>query len=99
MEFIPKHKILSNKKETYANIVCDIQTKKDEVYRTSLIVGGDNLDYYGDTLLPAPSLIETKLLINSMIYDAKKGASFYIRYQRPIPSKSAFRIIIHANTW
>ena len=78
IEFISKHKVLSNKKVLYANMVCNVRPKKNDVYRTQLTVGGDKLDYYCDTFSPAVSLIETKLLINSVISDAKKGVRFLI---------------------
>ena len=78
IEFISKHKVLSNKKVLYANMVCNVRPKKNDVYRTQLTVGGDKLDYYCDTFSPAVSLIETKLLINSVVSDAKKCARFMI---------------------
>ena len=34
------------------------------------------LDYFGDASSPAASLLETKLLINSVISDAHRGAQF-----------------------
>ena len=77
MVFIHKHEVPHNKKVTYANMVCDVRPKKDDVYRTRLTVGGDKLDYDGDASSPAASLIETKLLINSVISVAKNGARFF----------------------
>ena len=41
-----------------------------------LTVGGDRLVYAGDPYSSAASLIETKLLLNSVISDAKHGARF-----------------------
>ena len=76
MELIPKYKVSNNKKVTNANMVCTIQPKKDDLYRLILTVGGDKLDYYGDILPPAASLIGAKQLINNVISDAKKGAIF-----------------------
>ena len=40
------------------------------------MVGGDKLTYDADTGSPAANLLETKLLFNSVISDAKKGARF-----------------------
>ena len=40
------------------------------------MVGGDRLSYSSDTGSPAASLLETKLLLNSTISDAQKGARF-----------------------
>ena len=66
MEFIP-----STQKQN-----SDIRKQKDDSYQTWLNVGGDKLDYFGDSSSPAASLIETKLLLNSTISDAQKGARF-----------------------
>ena len=74
--FIPKSKVPPDKKVTYANMVCDYRPLKDEPYRVILTVGGDKLDYFGKTASLAPNLLETKLLINSVISDAHKGARF-----------------------
>ena len=41
-----------------------------------LVVGGDKLDYSNDTTSPAASLIETKLLLNSVISDSARGVRF-----------------------
>ena len=76
IEFIPKSKVPKGKKVTYANMVCDYRPLKDEPYRVRLTVGGDKLDYFGETASPTANLLETKLLINSVISDAHKGARF-----------------------
>ena len=41
-----------------------------------LVVGGDKLDCKFDAASPANSLLETKLLIKSVIYDARRGSHF-----------------------
>ena len=41
-----------------------------------LVAGGDTLSYYEDTRSPSASIWETKLLINTVISDANKGARF-----------------------
>ena len=76
MEFILKSKVTSHKKVIYANMVCDVRPKKDDIHCTELIVGGDKLEYCRDALSSATSLLETKLLRNSVISDSKKGARF-----------------------
>ena len=68
---IPKHK-----KVTYANMVCDYRPLKSDPYRVRLTVGGDRLDYFEDTASPAATLLETKLLLNSVILDSDKNARF-----------------------
>ena len=40
------------------------------------MVGGDKLEYKFDSGSPVADLIETKVLVNSIISDAKKGARF-----------------------
>ena len=76
MTFIPRHEVPKNKKVAYANMVCDHKPLKDEKYRVRLTIGGDVLDYAGDKSSPAASLIEAKLLLNSVISDCDKGARF-----------------------
>ena len=75
-DFIAKHQVPPYKKVTYANLVCDYRPTKLDPYRTRLTVGGDRLDYFGDSSSSAASLIETKLLLNSVISDAINGARF-----------------------
>ena len=41
-----------------------------------MVVGGNMLDYEEDAGAPAASLLETKLLLNSVISEAHKGARF-----------------------
>ena len=76
IEFIPKSEVPLKTKVTYANMVCDIRPKKSDVYRTRLTIGGDKLDYHDNSTSPAASLIDTKILINSVVSDAKSGARF-----------------------
>ena len=49
---------------------------KDEPYRVRITVGGDRLDYEDDAGSSAANLLETKILLNSIISDARKGARF-----------------------
>ncbi len=61
---------------TYGNFICDHRPLKSEPYRVRLTVGGDKLKYDDDAGSPAASLLETKLIVNSTISDASKGARF-----------------------
>ena len=61
---------------TYASFRFDYRPLKSEKYRARMVVGGDRLSYNDDPGSPAASLIETKLLLNSVISDADKGARF-----------------------
>ena len=41
-----------------------------------MTISGDKLEYTNDISSPAAYILETKLLINSVIFDTKKGAKF-----------------------
>ena len=45
--------------------------------KNRIVVGGDKLTYDQDPRSPAADLLETKLLINSVISDEKCGTRFY----------------------
>ena len=76
IRFIPRSAVPQDRKVTYASMVCDYRPLKDEKYRVRITVGGDRLPYDNDAGSPAADLLETKLLINSTISDARKGARF-----------------------
>ena len=67
-----------NTKVTYANFVCDIKTQKPESQRTCLMVGGDKIDYPTDPSAPAVGLLDTKIHLNSVISESKKGARYFV---------------------
>ena len=68
---IPKHK-----KVTYTNFACDYRPLKEEKWRIRCVVGGDKLEWNDDTGSPATDMVETKILFNSVISEAKIGARF-----------------------
>jgi hypothetical protein len=72
--FITKAEVPTGRKATYANAICDYRPTKDDPWRVRLTVGGDKLDYPGDPGAPAASLLEAKLILNSVI--STKGAKF-----------------------
>ena len=76
IDFIDRNEVPHDKKVTYGNFICDYRPLKTEKYRVRLTVGGDKLPYPDDPGSPAASLLETKLIINSTISDAHKGARF-----------------------
>ena len=76
MHFVHHHEVPSGKKVTYASFVCDHRPLKTEPWRVRLVVGGDQVNYAEDTGSPTTDLIETKILINSVISDSHKGARF-----------------------
>ena len=74
--FIHRSEVPTNKQVTYASYVCDYRPLKDEPYRVRITVGGDKLNYNDDAGSPAANLLETKILINSVISDSDRGAKF-----------------------
>jgi hypothetical protein len=74
----------TRQKVTYARTVAAIRTGKEEQKRVRITVGGDRLDYPGETSTDTASLDTTKLLINSVLSTpgARMGAidipNFYI---------------------
>ena len=49
---------------------------KKEKHSVRLTIGGDKLEYVFDTAASAESLIETKLLVNSVVSDSHKNSRF-----------------------
>ena len=76
IDFITKDKIPKGACITYANMVCDERPLKKEQHRVRLTIGGDKLVFNSDTGSPAADLLETKLMANSIISDAHKGARY-----------------------
>ena len=75
MDFIHKHDVPTHKVVTYANFVCDYRPLKSEPFRVQMTIGGDKLSYDDETGSPTASLLEEKLLANSVISDHKKHNS------------------------
>ena len=82
---------------TYASFVYDHQPLKSEPWRVMLVVRGDKLSYNEDAGSPASNMIETKILLNSIISDAKKGAVFSVVTLKIFLS-NIYGISIHAGT-
>jgi hypothetical protein len=69
--YINKSQVPQGRKVTYANAVCDYRPLKDEPYRVRFTVGGDRLPYPADAGAPAATILEAKLLFNSVISTPK----------------------------
>ena len=74
INFIHKDEVLQNPDITYATFVLYYRPLKIEPHRVRITVGGDRLTYNADAGAPAANMLETKILINSTIPDAKHGA-------------------------
>ena len=76
IEFIVFKMVPPDRDVTYLTMVFDYRPLKSESYRCRIVVEGDKLSYYEDASAPTTDLTETKLLLNSVISDAWKGARF-----------------------
>ena len=76
IQFISKSDLPKGATTTYASFVCDKRPLKPEPNRVRIVVGGDRLTYGDDAASPATDLLETKVLLNSTISEAHKGARF-----------------------
>ena len=72
-----KYEVLLENSVTYVSFVCDHCPLKEEMYLIRITVGGDRLSYKKDAGALAANLLETKILINSVILDMVKGARFF----------------------
>ena len=76
IDFISKEEVPKNRDITYAMFVLDYRPLKSEPHCVCITVGGDRLTYDADAGAPAANMLETKILVNSTISDAKQGARF-----------------------
>ena len=76
IEFISEKDVPTGHRVTYATYILDYRPLKGEQYRVRITVGGDRLTYLDDVGSPGANLMETKILVNSTISDASRGARF-----------------------
>jgi hypothetical protein len=62
--FIDLKSIPKNRKITYGKLVCDFKPNKNGKHRVRLTVGGDILDYIGNTATSTADITTFKILIN-----------------------------------
>jgi hypothetical protein len=65
--FIDLESIPKKCKISYGKLVCDFKPNKNEKHRVRLTVGGDILDYSGDTATSTADITMFKILINSTL--------------------------------
>jgi hypothetical protein len=65
--FIDLHNIPKDRKITYGKFVCDFKPNKTEKHQVRLTIGGDRLDYSGDTATSTADITTFKMLINSTL--------------------------------
>ena len=76
MEFIHHHDLLQDHKVTFTNFIMDYLSFKIEPSCVHVVVGGDKMNYEFDVGSPDSSPFETKLIINSVISDARRSNRF-----------------------
>lgn len=76
IDFITKQEVPTGRDVTYANYVLEYRPLKTQTHLVRITVGGDCLSYPDDTSSPATNILETKVLLNSVISDSQKGARF-----------------------
>ena len=67
IEFIKHSSIPTNKRITYGRIVVVEKPYKEELFRTRLTVGGDKLQYTGETSTPTADLTTIKIFFNHVL--------------------------------
>jgi hypothetical protein len=65
--WIKKSQVPKGKRVTYARAVVAVRPEKEEINRVRIIVGGNLLDYLGETSTEAASIETTELLIISVL--------------------------------
>jgi hypothetical protein len=76
IRFIRRSNIPKGRKDTYGSFVVDIKDHKEEKERARLTVGGDQIEYPGDTSTRTAGLTTANILINSVI--STLGAKFLV---------------------
>jgi hypothetical protein len=76
--WIKRSQVPRGKKVNYARTVVAIRTEKAEQKRVRITVGGDRLDYPGETSTDTASLDTTKILINSVLSTPGAAVSGWI---------------------
>jgi hypothetical protein len=74
--FIRRSNIPKGHKVTYGSFVVDIKDHKEEKERTTLSVGGDQIEYQGKKSTRTEGLTTSKVLTNSVI--STLGAKFLV---------------------
>jgi hypothetical protein len=65
--WIKKSQVPKGKRVTYARKVVAVRPEKEDINRVHITVGGNLLDYLGETSTEAASIETAKLLINSVL--------------------------------
>jgi len=75
LHFIPHDMLPKGKKPTYLRICANHHPQKEDPYRVCMTVGGNLIEYKGETCTPTADLTTAKLLFNSVFSTA--AATFF----------------------
>jgi hypothetical protein len=67
ISFIARSKLPKHKKATYLRVVSNYRPSKADPYRVRWTVGGNKIEYAGDTSTPTADLTTAKLVFNSVV--------------------------------
>jgi len=67
IRFIARSKLPKHKKATYLRVVYNCRPSKADPYRVHWTVGGNKIEYAGDTSTPTADLVTAKLVVNSVV--------------------------------
>jgi len=67
ISFIARSKLPKHKKATYLRVVSNYRSSKADPYRVRWTVGGNKIEYAGDTSMPTADLTTAKLVFNSVV--------------------------------
>ena len=75
LHFIHPHQLPKGKKPTYLHICANYRPQKTDPYRIRFTVGGNLVNYDGETYTPTADHTTAKLLLNSVV--STPGATFF----------------------
>ena len=64
---VRKEQVPKNKKATYTRVVVNKRPEKEEVNRTIITAGGDQLEFQGNTSIETAGLETSKMVFNSVV--------------------------------
>eukprot|EP00979_Chaetoceros_neogracilis_P016968 scaffold10166_cov289-Chaetoceros_neogracile.AAC.1 len=67
IDFITRSEMPIDKKPTYARVCANYREQKEDPYRVRITVGGDRIQYDGETFTPNADVTTAKILFNSVI--------------------------------
>ena len=102
--FIPLSVVPVGRTVTYSRLVASIRPHKTETHRVHVTVGGNRLDFPGDTTTNCASLTTTKCILNSTISTPGigilcAGYLYSVIESTPSPWDSGSRIESTPSTW